>query len=92
MNKKDAPSRSSKASPSALHGTLQGSPPRRQWSLAGQAYTEYLLILLFGVFLGLGIAVIAPELPEQFRIVNRLYGYVFDYYASLANYLSLPLF
>ncbi len=59
----------------------------------GQAYTEYLVILLFGVFLSLGLVVIERQLPpEQTKIVDRLYGYIFDYYASLANFLNLPVF
>jgi hypothetical protein len=59
----------------------------------GQAYTEYLIILLFGVFLGLGVVVIDRQLlPEQIGIMDRLYGYIFDYYAGLANYLNLPCF
>jgi hypothetical protein len=59
----------------------------------GQAYTEYLIILLFGVFLGLGIVVIDRVLPpEQLGIMNRMYGYIFDYHAGLANYLNLPFF
>ena len=70
-----------------------GQPPKGRRALrAGQAYTEYLLILLFGVFLGLGIAVVDGYLPQELRIVSRLYGYFFDYYAGLANYLNLPLF
>jgi hypothetical protein len=60
---------------------------------AGQAYTEYAVILLFGVFLGLGVVVVDREvLPEQLRIMDRLYGYMFDYYAALANFLNLPFF
>jgi len=60
---------------------------------AGQAYTEYLVILLFGVFMCLGVAVIDNELlPEEVRIMDRLYGYIFDYYAGLANFINLPVF
>ena len=60
---------------------------------AGQAYTEYLVILLFGVFLCLGLAVFEDMvLPEEVRIMDRLYGYVFDYYAGLANFINLPVF
>jgi hypothetical protein len=60
---------------------------------AGQAYTEYLIILVFSVFLGLGIVVIDRELlPEEVRITDTLYGYLFDYYAGLVNYLNLPCF
>lgn len=60
---------------------------------AGQAYTEYLVVLLFGVFMCLGLVVIDREiLPEEMRIMERLYGYIFDYYAGLANFLSLPTF
>ncbi len=60
---------------------------------AGQAYTEYLVILLFGVFMCLGVAVIDGTLPpEQVRIMDRLYGYIFDYYAGLANFINLPIF
>ena len=71
-----------------------GRPPHGRRDLrAGQAYTEYAIILLFGVFLGLGVVVIDRQiLPEQLRIMNRLYGYVFDYYAGLANYVNLPFF
>ncbi len=60
---------------------------------AGQAYTEYLVILLFGVFLSLGVVVIDRQiLPEEVRIMDRLYGYIFDYYAGVANFLNLPVF
>ena len=60
---------------------------------AGQAYTEYLVILLFGVFLCLGLAVFEGALlPEEVRIMDRLYGYIFDYYAGLANFINLPIF
>ena len=60
---------------------------------AGQAYTEYLVILLFGVFACLGLAVFDSTLPpEEARIMDTLYGYIFDYYAGLANFLSLPIF
>jgi hypothetical protein len=67
--------------------------PRRGGLRAGQAYTEYLVILLFGVFLCLGVALVDRQiLPEQVRIMDRLYGYIFDYYAGLANFLNLPFF
>ena len=67
--------------------------PERRDLQEGQAYTEYLIILVFGVFLGLGIVVVDRALPpEQLGIVDRLYGYIFDYYAGLANYLNLPCF
>lgn len=60
---------------------------------AGQAYTEYLVILLFGVFMCLGVVVIDGSLPpEQVGIMDRLYGYIFDYYAGLANFINLPIF
>jgi hypothetical protein len=60
---------------------------------AGQAYTEYLVILLFGVFMCLGVAVIDGTLPpEEVRIMDKLYGYIFDYYAGLANFINLPIF
>ena len=60
---------------------------------AGQAYTEYLVIPRFGVFMCLGVAVIdGPLPPEQVRIMDRLYGYIFDYYAGLANFINLPVF
>jgi len=72
---------------------LQRLSPGRRDLQEGQAYTEYLIILLFGVFLGLGIVVVDRALPpEQLGIVDRLYGYIFDYYAGLANYLNLPCF
>jgi len=58
---------------------------------AGQAYTEYLVVLLFGVFLCLGVVVIDQGQPEL-HIMDRLYGYIFDYYASMANFVSLPTF
>jgi hypothetical protein len=62
-------------------------------SRRGQAYTEYLVVLVFGVFMCLGLVVIDREiLPEEMRIMERLSGYVFDYYAGLANFLSLPIF
>jgi len=61
--------------------------------IRGQAYTEYLVILLFGVFLCLGVVVIDRQLlPEEVKIMDRLYGYIFDYYASLANFINLPVF
>lgn len=60
---------------------------------AGQAHTEYLVVLVFGVFMCLGLVVIDREiLPEEMRIMERLYGYIFEYYAGLANFLSLPTF
>jgi len=60
---------------------------------AGQAYTEYLVILLFGVFMCLGLVVIDTSLPpEQVGFMDRLYGYIFDYYAGLANFINLPIF
>jgi hypothetical protein len=60
---------------------------------SGQAYTEYLVILLFGVFMCLGVAVIDQQLlPEETQIMDRLYGYIFDYYAGLANFINLPIF
>ncbi len=66
---------------------------RRSGARGGQAYTEYLIILLFGVFLCLGVAVVDQQLmPEELRIVDRLYGYMFDYYAGVANFLNLPIF
>ena len=67
---------------------LGGRDPR-----AGQAYTEYLVIMLFGVFMCLGVVVIDSTLPpEQVGIMDTLYGYIFDYYAGLANFLNLPIF
>ena len=76
-----------------LAGPSKQLSPCRRDLREGQAYTEYLIILLFGVFLGLGIVVIERVLPdEQLGIMNRLYGYIFDYYAGLANYLNLPCF
>ena len=72
---------------------------RRSWILdgrdlqPGQAYTEYLVVLLFGVFLCLGVVVIDQQLlPEEIKIMDRLYGYIFDYYAGLANFINLPVF
>jgi hypothetical protein len=59
----------------------------------GQAYTEYLVILLFGVFMCLGVVAVDASLPpEHVGIIDRLYGYVFDYYAGLANFVNLPIF
>lgn len=82
--------------PSRLAIRVRASPPaipRRSLDpAAGQAHTEYLIILVFGVFLGLGIVVIDQLLPEQLRIMDRLYGYIFRFYAGLANYLNLPCF
>lgn len=67
---------------------LGGRDPR-----AGQAYTEYLVILVFGVFMCLGVVVVDRVLlPEEVRIMDRLYGYIFDYYAGLANFINLPIF
>ena len=72
----------------SMRSPTRGSDPR-----AGQAYTEYLVILLFGVFLCLGVVVIDRHLlPEEVKIMDRLYGYIFDYYAGLANFLNLPIF
>ena len=76
-----------------LPGPFQRLSPGRRDLRKGQAYTEYLIILLFGVFLGLGVVVVDRVLPpEQTGIMDRLYGYIFDYYAALANYLNLPCF
>jgi len=76
-----------------LPGPFRRLSPGRRDFREGQAYTEYLIILLFGVFLGLGVVVVDRNiLPEQIRIMDRLYGYIFDYYAGLANYLNLPCF
>jgi hypothetical protein len=67
---------------------LRGIGPR-----AGQAYTEYLVILLFGVFLALGVVVLDTGVPPgEVGIMDRLYGYIFDYYAGMANFLNLPIF
>ena len=70
------------------------SPILGGWDLrAGQAYTEYLVILLFGVLMCLGVAVMDSELlPEEVRIMDTLYGYIFEYYAGLANFINLPIF
>ena len=60
---------------------------------AGQAYTEYLVVLLFGAFMCLGVAVFDGTLPPgEAGIMDTLYGYIFDYYAGLANFLNLPIF
>ena len=56
---------------------------------AGQAYTEYLVILGFGVLLAFGMTIMGAN---EESVVNRLYGYIFDYHASLANFLNLPFF
>jgi hypothetical protein len=73
-------------------GDVPGSElfgPRER--VAGQAYTEYLVILLFGVFVALGISLVgAPGLPDT--LPNTLLGYIFDHYEGLANYLNLPFF
>ena len=67
---------------------LGGRDPRE-----GQAYTEYLVILLFGVFMCFGMVIIDASLPpEQVGFMDRLYGYIFDYYAGLANFINLPIF
>jgi hypothetical protein len=90
MTKDLLPSRSCKA---LLFTLLRGRP--RPTSIArrdprtGQAYTEYLVILGFGVLLAFGMALSGAN---EESIVNRLYGYIFDYYASLANYMNLPFF
>ena len=80
-------------SPVEPQGSLPLQNPR-PWDLrAGQAYTEYLVILLFGVFLSLGVAVVDSKiLPEELRIMDRFYGYIFDYYGAVANFLNLPFF
>jgi len=77
-----------------MSNTIRGFwVPGRRNLRSGQAYTEYLVILLFGVFLCLGLVVIDSQLlPEEVRIMDRLYGYIFDYYASLANFINLPIF
>lgn len=80
------------SSPSLPNRSANESPGLIR-SRAGQAYTEYLVVLLFGVFLCLGLTVVDRELlPEEMRIMDRLYGYLFDYYAGLANFLNLPTF
>lgn len=71
-------------------GWRQPSGERRDLR-GGQAYTEYAVILFFGVFVGLGIVALDSALPEV-RIMSTLYGYIFDYYAGLANFLNLPIF
>jgi hypothetical protein len=77
----------------AMDDTQPPAAPAEKKRCAGQAYTEYLIILLFGVFLALGVfAVDTVLLPEERDIMDRLYGFVFDYYAGLANFLSLPTF
>ena len=77
----------------ALFNSLPGRrrPPAtaRRDPRAGQAYTEYLVILGFGVLLSFGMALSGAN---EDSIVERLYGYIFDYYASMANYLNLPFF
>ena len=41
----------------------------------------------------MGLVVIDKVIPpEQVKIMDRLYGYIFDYYAGLANFLNLPMF
>jgi hypothetical protein len=57
---------------------------------AGQAYTEYLIVLFFGVFLCLGVVI--ADHAADLHLMDRLYGYIFDYYAGIANFLSLPTF
>ncbi len=49
--------------------------------------------MTFGILLAFGIVIVEREiLPEQLRVLDRLYGYIFQYYASLADYLNLPFF
>ena len=68
-----------------------GQPPKGRRALrAGQAYTEYLIILFFGVLLCLGV--VALDQQQGLGIMERLYGYMFDYYAGIANYVNLPIF
>ena len=62
----------------------------RRRARAGQAYTEYLIILFFGVLVCLGV--VALDQQQEPRIMETLYGYMFEYYAGMANYLSLPIF
>lgn len=90
MMKHLLPSPSYKALFLLLPGCSRRHPtPGRRDPRAGQAYTEYLVILGFGVLLAFGM-VIGGSNPDS--ILNRLYGYIFDYHASLANFLNLPFF
>ncbi len=60
---------------------------------AGQAQTEYLVILLFGVFIGLGLFVYEETLQGGTPgVLDNLYGYIFEYYAGLVNFLNMPIF
>lgn len=73
----------------ALRPLHSGPRPDGRDPRAGQAYTEYLVILGFGVLLAFGMALSGAN---EGSILNRLYGYIFDYHASLANFLNLPFF
>lgn len=90
MMKDLLPSLLSKAIFVLLQGRTRRQPatPRLD-PRAGQAYTEYLVILGFGVLLAFGMVIGGIN---QDSVVNRLYGYIFEYHASLANYLNLPFF
>jgi hypothetical protein len=83
--------RGSPASPRPRACPKEPAGRRRRNPRAGQAYTEYLVILLFGVFLGLGLVII-EDTGTQDGIMDRLYGYIFDYYAGIANFVNLPIF
>ncbi len=62
-------------------------------SRAGQAQTEYLVILLFGVFIGVGLFVYEETLQGGGEgVLDNLNGYIFEYYAGIANFLNLPIF
>ncbi|MEW6441506.1 MAG: hypothetical protein AB1640_11275 [bacterium] len=52
---------------------------------AGQAYTEYLVILMVLFALGLGVS-------SVFVGFEQIHQIFFSYYSSLANFLNLPLF
>jgi len=52
---------------------------------AGQALTEYILIVAVWFPFGLMVA-------SLFAGMDVVEGYIFDYYSSLANFFALPFF
>ena len=52
---------------------------------AAQAYTEYVVILAVLFALGFGVT-------SVFMGFDLIRGAIFEYYASLANFLNLPCF
>ncbi len=56
----------------------------------GQAYTEYVIILVGMFALGIGVASVFVWVDAE--TPNSIKAIFSDYYASLTNYLNLPFF